>query len=179
MKRLVLAVLLLASAPLVHAGQAAPATDAPAADATAMADDAQIDRLLQVMRARETVEAMWPQIEASQRQMVQGALAGKTLDADKRARLDALLARNNARIHEAMSWDKLEPLYRDIYRKTFSAGDMAAMIDFYGSPAGQFVLEKMPQLMQHMMEAMQQLLVPMLRQIQQDVQSDAVAPPAG
>ncbi|MDH5822469.1 DUF2059 domain-containing protein [Luteimonas sp. RD2P54] len=131
--------------------------------------EAQVDRLLEVMRARQTVETMLPQVQASQQQMVAQLTAGEELGKEERARLDAVVARSNQRIAETLTWDKLEPLYSDIYAQTFSPEDVDAMIEFYASPAGQKLLDKMPQLMQNTMVAVQQLVMPMLQQLEQDI----------
>jgi hypothetical protein len=120
----------------------------PFASATP-AGDAQVDRLLAVMRAQKTVEAIIPQVQASQQHMVRQMTAGQALTADQQRRLDGILFKSNAQMLSMLSWNRMQPLYRDIYRQTFSAEDMEAMIEFYGSPAGQNLLDKMPQLMQN------------------------------
>lgn len=134
--------------------------------------DAQVDRLLEVMRARDTVTAVLPQVQASQQQMLAQMTAGQTLTPEQRASLDRITRQSGTSIARALSWEKLEPLYRDIYRRTFSAEDMDAMIGFYASPAGQKLLDKMPQLMQNTMSAMQTLLVPMLQDLQKSIEAE-------
>ena len=147
---------------------------APAA--LAQVSDAQVDKLLEVMRARQTLDAVMPQVEASQRQMVEQMSAAKSLTPEQRARLDRLMQKSMASIRRAMAWEKMEPIYRDIYRQTFNAEDMDAMIGFYGSPSGQKLLDKMPQLMQNTMAGVQKLLVPMLEEMQRDIESELQEP---
>ena len=139
------------------------------------ADDARLDRLLEVMRARQTVDAMLPQIEASQRQMVAQMTGDRTLDASQQQRLDAILASSSSAVRKALAWENLEPIYRDIYRQTFTGEDIDAIVAFYESPAGQRMLEKMPELMQNTMTAMQRLVVPMLQQMEQDLAAEVSA----
>ncbi|MCL1635884.1 DUF2059 domain-containing protein [Luteimonas sp. SX5] len=141
----------------------------------AQPSDAQVDKLLEVMRARQTIDAMMPQVAASQRQMVAQMTANQKLSPEQQAKLDRLLDKSMASIARAMSWDKLEPVYRDIYRQTFTGEDMDAMIGFYGSPAGQKLLDKMPQLMQNTMAGVQKLLVPMLEEMQRDIEAEIKA----
>lgn len=129
----------------------------------------QVGRLLEVMRAKQTLEGILPQVQASQQQMVAQATAGQQLDAAERERIDRIVARGNATMAEALSWEKLEPVYRDIYMATFDGEDMDAMITFYESQAGQNLLDKMPQLMQNTMQAVQQMLMPVLTQLEQDL----------
>ena len=136
------------------------------------ADDARLDRLLEVMRARQTVDAMLPQIEASQRQMVTQMTAGRELDTARQERIDRVLAANAAAVRKTLAWENLEPVFRDIYRQTFSGEDIDAIVDFYESPAGQRLLDRMPDLMQNSMAAMQRLLVPMLQEMERELSTE-------
>ena len=151
-----LAVLLLA-APFAYAQQST---------------DAQVDRLLEVMRARETLDAVLPQVQASQQQMVAQLTAQQQLEPEERERIERSIAASNARMAQALSWENMEPMYRDIYTATFTAEDIDAMIEFYSSPAGQNLLDKMPQLMENTMGAVQQLIMPMLQELEQDIASE-------
>ena len=160
MKRFALATL-LALSPLV--AFAAPPSDA------------QVDKLLEVMRAKQTLEVIVPQVKASQQQMIAQLTAGKTLTAEQKAGIDRVLARSDAQMTQLLTWEKFEPLYRDIYRQTFDAADVDAMIAFYSSQAGRNLLDKTPQLMQNTMAAMQKLIVPMLQQMEKDIAAETTA----
>ena len=151
------------------------ALPAQAQEAQSPADDARIDRLLEVTRAREMLDATLPQIEASQQQMLAQMTAGRELDAAQQQRIDALLASSSSAVRKALSWENLAPVYRDIYRQTFTGEDIDAIIAFYESPAGQRMLEKMPALMQNTMTAMQRLIVPMLQQMERDLAAEVSA----
>ena len=131
---------------------------------------AQIDRLLEVMRARETLDAVIPQVHASQ--MVAQMTAGQELDAEERSKINRVIEITNARLAETLTWETMEPIYQDIYARTFTGEDVDAMIEFYASPAGQKTLEKMPQLMQNTMQAMQQLVMPVLQQLEQEIAAE-------
>ena len=153
---------LLAAAPLAIA---APATDA------------QVDRLMQLMQVRQNLEQMLPQIEGMQRHMVDQLAAQHPMTDAQRAKVDRVLADSDQRLRQMLAWNTMAPMYRDIYRKTFSAEDMDAMIAFYGSPAGQRVVAKMPALMQNTLGAVQRMVVPMLQQTQRDIAREAGLPP--
>ncbi|AWV06037.1 DUF2059 domain-containing protein [Marilutibacter maris] len=135
--------------------------------------DAQVDRLMELTRVRDTLESMWPQIEAMQQQVVEQTLAGAGHKPDKaeRAQLDALLERQMRTLRSVMSWEQMEPVYRDIYQQTFEAEDVDAMIAFYESEAGQKLIAKMPQLMRNTMEATQRLIAPAIEEMQRDIRS--------
>jgi hypothetical protein len=151
---------------------------APIASATP-ATDSQVDTLLDVMRTRQTLEAVLPQIRGSQQQMVEQLTAGKTLSDEQRKKLSRYLDKSSSRIAEVLAWENMRPVYRDIYRQTFSAEDIDAMVTFYSSPAGRNLLDKMPQLMQNSMNAVQKVLVPVLQDLQKDIEAGAVESPEG
>jgi len=156
--RLFAAVLLLACG-LVHA---------------APPSQAQIDQLLEVTRARESIAGMLPQIQASQQQMIQQLLAGKEFSAEQQRALDATVETSMNAVAKLLSWDELQPLYRELYAQTFDADEVQAMIDFYTSPAGQSMVQKMPLLMHNAMQAVQARLLPFLQELQRrlEAQSD-------
>jgi len=61
-------------------------------------------------------------------------------------------------VADRLSWAKAKPAYARIYSETFSEGEIDGILTFYKSPAGQAMLEKMPQLMQKSMAVGQQLM---------------------
>ena len=144
------------------------AAQAPAGQAS----QARIDQLLQVMRARDTVEEMLPQMEQMQKQVMAQAIGRRQLTAEQQASMERVRQIMNRRMRDALAWDKLEPLYRDIYAKSFNDEDMDAMIAFYGSPPGQRVLDKMPGLTQNTMSAIQQMLVPLMQDMERDIDAE-------
>ena len=148
---------LLAAAPLAAAQQPS---------------EAQVDRLLEVMRAKETLDATLPQVQAMQQQMVAQMTAGQELDEEDRARINRMLESTNSSLATVLTWERMGPMYRDIYAQTFTAEDVEAIIGFYESPAGQKTLDKMPQLMQNTMSAVQQLVMPLLQQLEQDIAAE-------
>lgn len=137
--------------------------------------DAQVDELMDVMRVRQTLDAMWPQVEAMQQQAVAQASAGKGLPPREQAEVQATLDRMMANMRATLAWDRVQPVYRDIYARSFDDTDVTALIAFYRSDAGQTLLDKMPQLMQNTMVATQQLMAPALQQMQQEIEAQAAA----
>lgn len=138
-------------------------------------DVAKIDHLLEVVRAKDMVDDMLVQIGQMQQEMMAQATAGQAPDEARKARLDAIIAKSDQQAREMLSWNNLLPLYRDIYAQTFSNEDIDAMIGFYSSPAGQRVLDRMPQLMQNTMVAVQKLVLPMLQQMEEDFRKQSLA----
>jgi len=107
--------------------------------------------------------------------MIQQLLAGRELSGQQQRALDATLATSLKAMAELLSWDELQPLYRDLYAQTFDADEVQAMIDFYASPAGQSMAQKMPVLMQNAMQAVQAKLIPFLQELQRELEAHSGA----
>jgi len=146
-------------------GLAAPAIAAPPSDP-------KIDQLLEISRAKASVEDMLPQIEASQRQLVEQIVEGQSFTDAQRQVFESVMRKASTRMTQVMSWDKLEPMYRDLYRQTFSAEDVDALIEFYKTPAGQNLLDKTPQLVQNTMTAMQKQIAPVIEEFKRDLSAE-------
>lgn len=144
--------------------------------ALAQTDVARVDRLLEVTHARDAIDKMLPQVAQLQKQMMTQALAGRQLTAEQQVRMERVQQIVYDRTREMLTWEKLQPIYRDIYGKSFNDADMDAMIAFYGSPAGQRVIEKMPVALQNTMLAVQQMLVPVMQDMERDIDAALDAP---
>ncbi len=71
----------------------------------------------------------------------------------------------------ALSWQKLEPAYLDLYASTFTENDVDAMLAFYKSPAGQKMVAKTPEMMtasQQIVASKFQLVQPQFQKITRD-----------
>ena len=136
------------------------------------ASDAEVDRLLEVMRVEEQTKAFLPQMLATQKQMAERIAAEQGLDEEGRKRMLTITEKNHAALADMLAWEKVEPIYRDIYRKTFTDAEVQSLIGFYGSPAGQGFLDKMPLLMQNTMAAMQDLVMPAIKAMREELEQE-------
>ncbi len=78
-----------------------------------------------------------------------------------------------AQIHENMkssmekfSWEKMKPMFIDIYAEVFTAKELDDIIAFYESPAGRKFIEKQPELMSVTMQKMQALMAEIVPDLQ-------------
>lgn len=150
-----LSLALLAAAP----AQAAPPTDA------------QVDKLMQTMNYERMKREIVQQMNASTQGMAE-AMAGTKLSPAQRQSLQRSMDKMMARADQMLAWENVAPIYHKVYRDTFQANEVQAMIDFYGTPEGRSILEKMPKAMGQTMQEMQPLMKKMFEQIQQDLQKD-------
>ena len=73
-----------------------------------------------------------------------------------------------------LAWEKLKPMYVRLYKESFSEEELTGMLDFYKTPAGQAVIQKMPVLMQKTMLEVQKMLSEATPQMQK-VEADFIA----
>jgi hypothetical protein len=80
---------------------------------------------------------------------------------------------------------KMKTMLVQVYADTYTEEEVDGILAFYKSPAGQAMLQKMPQLMQRSMAVSQQLMSDLMPEIQKMAkeagekakQNDAPAPP--
>ncbi len=146
----------------------------------APASQASVEKTLELMRAEQTIQAVWGPVEANMRQMAAQARGNKPATPEQQAAEDRSIQRAMAVMHEEMNWQKMKPQYVKLYEDTFSQEEINGLNAFYSSPAGQAYLAKMPMLMQHTMQLMQatmQSITPRLKQALQDTKPQGATAP--
>ena len=131
-----------------------------------------IRELIEVTGASRLIEDTYGQVDSIMQQAMREALAGKALTTEQEALLAEMRQRIVEIFREQMSWQKMEPMIIDIYRKSFTQSELDGMLAFYRTDAGRAVIAKMPVVMQHTMEALQQdlgAMMPKLRAVQDDI----------
>jgi hypothetical protein len=110
------------------------------ADASSHAADA--ERFLQLARADKLAVPVYAQVQ----QMFAQRFAESNPRENQQALLEAYQAKANAALDQAVGWDKLKPDMVKLYTSNFNEQELKELIDFYQSPLGQKVLQKMPTL---------------------------------
>jgi hypothetical protein len=145
----------------------------PSWSADAMASEASVRQLLQVTQSRKLMDDTMSQMDSYMRTAMKQALGGKIPSAEEQAVLDDMNRKLVAVMQEEMRWDILEPKFIALYRQSFSEQEIAGMLSFYRTPAGQAVITKMPVVMQHTMATMQDVMGSMLPKMQA-IQNEAL-----
>jgi hypothetical protein len=136
--------------------------------------EASVRELLAVMDSRKVIENTLGQVDAMMQASIKDALQGKTLTSDQERILADMRARMLALLNDAMQWEVLEPMFLDVYEKSFSQKEVDGMIKFYKSETGRAVIAKLPAVLQHTMGLMQNRMAAMMPQLQQ-IQRETVA----
>ena len=151
MKALILALCLV---PLAHADEASKM--------------AKIEEMLALTHADRVVQQMLAQMQP----MMANQMRQINLPEESRPAAEEMQKRIMALTAEKLSWDKLKPAYVKAYAETFTETEISGAIEFYKSPAGQAILDKMPQLLQKTMMLTQGLvgdLMPEITKMQQEL----------
>jgi hypothetical protein len=156
MKQLLLAIALMASLP---------------AFAQTPASEASIRELLKVTEARKLLDGAYAQMDGLMDQAMKQAM-GDTKPTPEQEKVMAEFRHKAVDlIQDEMGWQKLEPLYVDLYAKTFSQSEIDGILTFYKTEAGKAMIAKMPTLMNNLMQMMMkqmQSFMPRLQQLQQE-----------
>ncbi|MFZ6751128.1 DUF2059 domain-containing protein [Undibacterium sp. Ren11W] len=135
--------------------------------ATTRPSDESIKKVFELTKTSEMLKSLEGQMEMLTKNMMQQALKGETISPEEQKVLDNFREKVAVLNKENMSWEKLEPLFVEIYAKTLSQDDITGIINFYQSTAGQSFVNKMPLIMQETMGTVQKLMPPMLEKLKQ------------
>jgi hypothetical protein len=147
---------------------------APAALA-AEPTDAQVDRLIETMDMKATLDGLFAQMETLGMQMGE-QLLGDDATPEQRSAVRLAMEKQNASTRRILSWDNLGPIYRKVYRELFTAEEIDAMIAFYGSETGRSILRKTPQTVEMAMQEMQPMLHALVEDMKREIETAAQKP---
>ncbi|ALN65315.1 hypothetical protein GLA29479_4484 [Lysobacter antibioticus] len=133
--------------------------------------DAQIDQLMHSMNYERMKGEMLKQMREPAEMMAM-AEAGDGLSDKQREALARSLARQMSMVEEMLDWKAVAPIYRKVYGETFDAAEVQALIDFYGSPAGRSIMEKMPLAIGRTMQELQPLMKTMFERMQRELRDE-------
>ncbi len=159
------------------AADKAPAA-APAGTPEAPASEASIRELMEITHSRKMLDDMMANVQVMLRKQIQQTAPENGLNEKQKQILNDMQEKTLKLFTDEMKWESLEPVFIDIYRKSFTQDDIDGLIAFYKSRTGQKMLSKMPMVMQNSMQIMQermQSLIPKLQQIENDTQAQLKA----
>jgi hypothetical protein len=134
-------------------GAAAAANNAPASDAS-------IRQMLELTNSRQMLDSVKGQMTAVMNTTMQNAMRGQTITPERQAILDRMAAKITALVTDMLNWDGLEPMYLRMYRGAFTQDEIDGAIKFYKSRDGKAYVNKMPIVMQNVMQEMPEFLKP-------------------
>jgi len=144
------------------------------------ASDASIEEYLKVSKAEALIDGMKGQVGGFIKSSMQQATQGKPVTPQRQAILDHMAQQMSDLLAETLTWDSLKPMYMRIYHESFTESEIDGIIKFYKTPAGKAMINKMPVVMQSVMNEMQSFMKPMQQkmvQIQREAMEQIKATP--
>ncbi|MEM7430364.1 MAG: DUF2059 domain-containing protein [Pseudomonadota bacterium] len=129
---------------------------------------------LQVSGASTVIDQTFDQMVPS----LQGMAAQLGVSEEQRPIFDKYMRLMMEDMRAAMTWERLEPLLVEVYSEVFTEEEVREMTEFYGTPIGQKMKERMPELAIATSNMTQQLLVevmPVIQQRQQELIEELAA----
>lgn len=142
-------VVLVAAAAVCAAAHAAPPTEAS------------VNALLVAGKTEKVLDGFYTYVTSSMRQGMRAALKDKQLTEAQQKALDGIPTKYEQVMREELSWEKLRPMYVQIYQETFTQGEIDGLTAFYKSPTGAAYIDKMPVVMQKSQKMMQEHFAPL------------------
>ena len=131
------------------------------------ASDASIEEYLKVSNAEQLIASMKQQMAGFIKNAMQQAAQGKALTPQRQAIVDHMAEQMSDLMAQTLTWDTLKPMYMRVYHESFTQSEIDGIIRFYKTPAGKALINKMPVVMQNVMNEMQGLIKPMQQQMLQ------------
>jgi len=128
--------------------------------------EASLDALFEASHARKTLDSVYPLVDQAFRQGLDATRRSRPLTPAQQKVLDGMPAKMSQLMREELSWDKMHPLYAQIYRETFTQEEVDGLVAFYKSPAGIALVNKMPIVLQKTMGLTQSLLGPLMQKME-------------
>ena len=129
----------------------------------APASEQSVTKLLDVSQVQSTLESLQGTVVDIMRQGIKHSLQDRSLSTDQQKFIDTLLPKFAELLREELSWERVKPMYIQLYRNTYEQEEVDSLIQFYQSPVGQTFISKMPVLTQKtvsMTQAQLQSLLP-------------------
>ncbi len=127
--------------------------------------------LMEVMRLDETINQVLVQFEAG----FTGMASDMDLTPEQRQMADRQVQETMAVMQEIMNWSTMEPYIVEAYMNVFTEEEIREIIVFYGSPTGQKMLDRTPQLMEESMRVTRQMMqdvMPRIEELQEELRSE-------
>lgn len=126
-----------------------------------------IKELLAVTEAHKLVDGTMSQMEALMQNAFRDATKGQPPSPETQKMVDQSRSEMMAIMRDELAWDKLEPIYIQIYEQSLTQEEVNGMVAFYKTPLGRAVIKKMPVVVQTTMTEMQKRMGPMMQRMQQ------------
>lgn len=124
-------------------------------------------KLLEVTNSQKILDQMM----ASMEQMMTSQFKAMNLPPEGREAAEEARKESLAMLRDILSWEQMRDLYVDIYSEVFTEGELNQLVEFYQSPLGARLLEKMPEVMQKSMQKTQAVMMTKMPEFQKRMEA--------
>ncbi|WP_215776908.1 DUF2059 domain-containing protein [Paludibacterium sp. B53371] len=130
--------------------------------------DADVRQLLVVMHMQDNLQVIKSQMINHMIQMADDEAAQRNdFTPEAREKLHRVLLSFFTTVYnKILSWDKIEPVYLEVYKDNYTDDELKGMLQFYSSPAGQAVIRKSPKIVTQILFRMDQEVSPQIPKMQ-------------
>ncbi len=147
----------------------------------APASDASIKELMEITHMQRLVGSIIAQTDGIMSKNIEKNLQGKEPTKQQQLAITKMKQRMMSVLKAEVNWQKLEPIYVKLYKSSFTEEEIKGMVEFYKTPAGKAVINKLPVVMQQTLVEVNKLIrrmQPKLHNIQQQFFKDFDAIPS-
>lgn len=105
-----------------------------------------IETLFVAARVEASMEFVLGNMEQIMQNSIRQSFQGPPPIGEQQRFLDSMVPKVSALIRSEMSWERLKPIYVQVYRETFDQEEVDGLTAFYSSPVGQAYAKKQPAL---------------------------------
>lgn len=138
----------------------------PALAADLPASEASIRHLIEVTKLKKLADGMMSKMDEMRDASIKNAMSGQALTPRQEELLVEMNEKMTTLLKEELDWEKLEPMYVEIYQESLSQQEVDGMLSFYETPVGQAVIKKMPGVMEASMQRMQKRMAILFPKVQ-------------
>lgn len=127
--------------------------------------EASVKELLVLTNSQQILKSTEAQMDAVMKNMMKTAMKDQTVNAEQQKIMDKFRDKIITIHKSEMTWDKLEPIFIEIYSNSLSQEEVDGIAAFYRTPAGKAYVSKIPVIVQQSMGAMQKVIAPMMEKM--------------
>ena len=134
-----------------------------------------VEEMLSVSRVDKMIEPMLDKVMT----MIQQQMSQLNIPENKKPIVQKYNQKIVEVLRQEMRWENMQTEFIDLYLQVYTEQEIKELTEFYRSPLGQKMLDKMPELMQASMQISQSLLqktLPKIQQLSQEMAQELQGP---
>ncbi len=132
-----------------------------------------VENLLLLVHSEKTLDSLFQSMDGLMKSTISRSLPTQANTSERKKVADAVQDKFFHALKEELSWDRMKPLFVQIYSESFSQEEIDGLTAFYTSPVGQAYIDKLPVILQKTMALAQARVLPMMQRVQEAMKQAA------